>query len=374
MRVALVHDWLTGTRGGERVLEALVGLFPDGEIFTLVHVPGSVPPAIEARPIQTSFLQRLPGAGRWYRYGLPLFPRAVESLDLSGFDLVVSSSHAVAKGARPSAGRPHLCYCHTPMRYVWDAYSDYFGPGRAPAWVRLAAPHVARRLRRWDLTTADRVDRFVANSEHVRRRIQRCYGREAAVVHPPVDLDRFRPGPRREDFYLVVSALVPYKRIDLAVRAFNRLERRLVVVGTGPGFSGLRRLAGRTVEVTGRLPDEEVARLMGRCRAFIMPQEEDFGITSVEAQAAGAPVIAYGRGGALETVVATGPRPTGAFFEPQTVRALAEAVERFEGLAFRAEDLEANARRFGKEAFRAGIRSQVNALLSANRQGGARVS
>lgn len=371
MRVAIVHDWLTGTRGGERVLSALLELFPEAEIFTLLHVPGSVDPAIEARPIHTSFIQKFPRAARRYRYYLPLFPAAVERFDLRGFELVISSSHSVAKGVRIPPGAAHLCYCHTPMRYVWDAYGDYFGPGRAPAWIRAAAPLVARRLRRWDRDTASRVERFVANSGHVRHRIRRCYDRDAAVVHPPVDVERFRPTTaEREDFYLIVTALVPYKRVDLAVEAFTRLRRPLVVVGSGPELARLRRAGAASphVRFTGRLSDPEVADLMGRCRAFVMPQEEDFGIAAVEAQAAGAPVIAFGRGGALETVVggsgAEGEGATGVFFPDQTPEALADAVLGFESLGFDADRLRENARRFTKDVFFEGIRTEVGALLA----------
>lgn len=370
MRVAIVHDWLTGMRGGERVLEELLQIWPDAELFVLLHRPGSVSRAIEGRPIHTSFIQRVPGATRWYRYCLPLFPAAAEALDLTGFDLVVSSSHCVAKGVLPPVGAPHLCYCHTPMRYVWDAYTDYFGPGRAPWWVRRVAPPVARRLRRWDRGTAHRVDRFVANSRHVGDRIRRFYGRKAGVVHPPVQLERFSPGPTREDLYLVVSALVPYKRVDLAVEAFNRMGRRLLVVGDGPEYRRLRRLAGPTVELAGRATDQEVADLMARCRAFVMPQEEDFGITAVEAQASGAPVIAYGRGGALETVRGGPAAPTGVFFSPQTPEALVRAVAGREARSFREEDAVANARRFSPEAFRAGIRRELEALLRTFRPEG----
>ena len=232
-RVALVHDWLTGMRGGERVLDALLELFPQAEIFTLIHRPGSVSPRIESRTIHTSFVDDLPFARGPYRYFLPLFPRAVESFDLAGFDLVISSSHCVAKGARPPLGVPHVCYCHTPMRYLWDQYDDYFGPGKASRIVRAAVAAIAPGLRRWDVASADPVDRFIANSACVRDRINRHYGRTATVVHPPVDVERFGPAASREDFYLVLGALVPYKRVDLAVEAFNRLGRRLVIAGEG---------------------------------------------------------------------------------------------------------------------------------------------
>src|SRR5690606_21256241 len=282
MRVALVHDWLTGMRGGERVLEALIRLWPDAEIFTLLHLRGSVSPLIEERPIHTSFIDRLPGASKRYRNLLPLFPAAIERFDLRGFDLVVSSSHCVAKGVRP-AGAPHLCYCHTPMRYVWDLYDDYFGRGRAALPVRMAMPPIAAWLRRWDRRTASRVDTFVAHSAFIRERIRRCYGRDAVLVHPPVAAERLRHARPRQHFYLIVSALVPYKRIELAIAAFNRLGRPLVIAGSGPELERLRRMARPNVRFTGWLPDDEIADLYERCRAFIFPGVEDFGITAVEA-------------------------------------------------------------------------------------------
>ncbi|HEX7091721.1 MAG TPA: glycosyltransferase [Longimicrobiales bacterium] len=376
MRVALVHDWLTGMRGGERVLEELIGLWPDAEIFTLLHVPGSVSPVIESRPIHASFIGRLPGVARRYRSLLPLFPAAIERFDLRGFDLVVSSSHCVAKGVRPP-GAPHVCYCHTPMRYVWDLYDDYFGPGRAALPVRLLMPAVAAWLRRWDRRTAARVDTFIANSAHVRERIRRCYGRDAIVVHPPVDVERFRPAATREDFYLIVSALVPYKRVDLAIEAFNRLGRPLVIAGTGPELGRLRRIARPNIRFAGWLPDEEIADLYARCRAFIFPGIEDFGITAVEAQAAGAPVIAYGAGGALETVIGWDGRradATGVFFDEATPEALAAAVERADRAPFDPAALRASAERFSPHAFRQGMLDVVERLVSVDGDGAARVA
>jgi glycosyltransferase involved in cell wall biosynthesis len=365
-RVAIVHDWLTGMRGGEKVLEGLLELFPRAEIFTLLHVPGSVSPAIESRTIHTSFVQRLPGVERRYRSYLPLFPTAVERFDLRGFDLVLSSSHCVAKGARADA--PHLSYCHTPMRYVWDQFGAYFGPGRAPLPTRMAARAFAPGLRSWDQRTAARVHRFVANSEHVRERIHRCYGRDATVVYPPVELERFQPAVAREDFYLVVSALAPYKRVDLAIEALRALGRPLVVVGSGPESERLRALArGADVRFTGWASDDEVALLLGRCRALLLPGVEDFGITPVEAQAAGAPVIAYGDGGALETVIKpdeNGNGGTGVFFHDLTPKCLARAVERFESLRFEPAVLLANARRFSRERFLREMRLAIADVLA----------
>lgn len=364
MRVALVHDWLTGMRGGERVLEALVELFPDAPVHTLVHRAGSTSPTIERREIRTSFLQRVPGAKGGYRWFLPLLPKAVESLDVHGADLVVSSSHAVAKGV-PTGSTPHLCYCHTPMRYVWDQYEEYFGPGRTSRPVRWAARGVTPFLRRWDAGSAAGVDAFVANSAHVRERIRRIYRREARVVHPPVDVGRFRPSARREDVYLVVSALVAYKRIDRAVDACTRLGRRLVVVGEGPELSGLRRRAGPSVTFAGRVTDEEVADLMGGCRALILPGVEDFGIAVVEARAAGAPVIALARGGALETVTDLRQDPeggSGLLVEEPSVEAFCAAIEALEAADPDPAAVRDGVDRFGKGRFFAEMAREVERL------------
>ncbi len=372
MRVALVHDWLTGMRGGERVLEALLELHPDAELFTLLHVPGSVSPLIEDRPIHTSFLQRVPGVSSVYRYLLPLFPRAVESLDLRGFDLVVSSSHCVAKGVCVPAGTPHICYCHTPMRYIWDQYPAYFGPGRASWPVRSAMRWVAPRLRAWDVRTAARVTRFVANSHHVAERIGRHFGREAAVVHPPVELARFAPGPEREGFYLVLGSPAPYKRVDLAIEACAHLGRPLVLAGYSTGMGAAPgELSGRlppNVTVRGYLTDDDVSDVLGRARALLLPGLEDFGIAVVEALASGTPVIAFGEGGVLDTVrplggdCGEGP-PTGVFFHEPSVDALANAIERFEGHAFDRAALVAAARPFGRERFLAQMREIERAVL-----------
>ena len=369
MRVAIVHDWLTGTRGGERVLEGMLDVFPDAEIFTLFHRRGSVSARIEARPIHTSFLQ--PFAGESYRRLLPLFPLALEQLRPRGCDLVLSSSHCVAKSVR-AQGAPHLCYCHTPMRYAWGELDAYLTGRRA--LLRLPAAPLAAALRRWDSATASRVDAFVANSANVRERVRRCYGRQAAVVHPPVELARFGAPRQPEDFYLVLGALVPYKRVDLAIAACARLRRRLVIAGDGPELTRLRRLAGGHVTFLGRVPDDEAALLLARCRALLFPGADDFGITPVEAHAAGAPLIARGAGGALETV--SGPlvtragfvRPargpaTGVLFEAGHADALAAAIRHFETLRFDEGVLRASAARFGVERFRAALQGEVDRLL-----------
>jgi glycosyltransferase involved in cell wall biosynthesis len=349
-------------------LEALVGLFPQSEIFTLLHRPGRVGDIIERVPVHTSFIDRLPLAHTHYRYYLPLFPRAIERFDLTGYDLVISTSHCVAKGAIPQEGAHHLCYCFTPMRYVWDMQDAYFARARLP--VSLAVKTVAGRLRRWDVTACNRVDAFVACSHHIRRKIERFYGREASVVYPPVAVERFRWNLPREEFYLIVSALVPYKRIDIAIDAFNRLQQQLIVVGEGTEDKWLRRMARRNITFTGRLKDQEVADLMARCRALVFPGQEEFGITAVEAQAAGAPVIAYAAGGVTESVKMFGAvhesgdtAATGVSFHPQTPEALLEAVRRFGTLDFDARLLRENAERFATENFTRRIRRVVDELL-----------
>ena len=368
-RVALVHDWLTGMRGGERCLEVLCELFPDAPLFTLLHVPGTVSPAIERRRIVTSFVQRMPQAAARYRYYLPVFPLAISRFDLSGYDLVVSMSHCVAKGGRVAPGALHLCYCFSPMRYLWDLSSDYFGPGHGLA-ARTLGPPLAAALRHWDRQTTG-VSRFVAISHHIADRIQRAYDRSSDVIYPPVDVQRFEVSDTVDDYYLVVGALVPYKRIDLAVAAANRLGRRLVIVGTGPEDARLRALAGPTVSFLGWRSDDEIARLYARCRALIFPAVEDFGITPLEAAAAGRPTIALARGGALETMVGldAAEAPTAVFFEEQSVEALTEAIARFEHAAdrFEAKALRARAESFDRPVFKQKLGEYITARWNAHR-------
>ena len=356
-RVALVHDWLTGMRGGERCLEVFCELFPDADLFTLLHVPGSVSPVIERRRIVTSFLQRLPDVAARYRYYLPLFPAAMARFDFSGYDLVLSSSHAVAKAARKASGATHVCYCFTPMRYIWDLYDDYFGRG-APLALRTVMPPVAAALRRWDRRTSARVDRFIGISRFVAERIRRVWSRDADVIYPPVDVARFTIAPEPDDFYLVVSALVPYKRVDLAVAAATRMNRRLLVVGSGPERRRLATLAGPGVEFLGWRDDREVAALYARCRAVLFPSLDDFGIVPLEAMASGRPVVAFGAGGARETVIGlegtAEATPTGVFFDVQSVDALAQAMATAEANLSRFEPkaLRARAEAFDRPRFR----------------------
>lgn len=373
MRVALIHDWLTGLRGGERVLDELLRVWPDADVFTLVHVPGATTPRIDARVRATSFLQPLPGAGRHWRKLLPLYPFAARRLHVRDYDLAVSVHHAVAKAARIDAATPHLCYCLTPMRYIWDQAPAYLGRGPR----RLAAAPLVAALRRFDRSTANptQVTRFVAISHAVADRVRRHYGRAAGVLAPPVDVERFQPDDRApDDYYLLVTAFVPYKRDDLAIEAFAQLGRRLVVVGDGPGRAALERRAPRHVEFTGRLPDAELPALFARCRALVQPQEEDFGLTAVEVQAAGRPVVAFGRGGAVDSVLPlVGPpdaahRATGVFFDEQTPEALLRALHRFEAAEpfFDAKAVRSHAERFSAPRFRSEIEREATRLLEAH--------
>jgi glycosyltransferase involved in cell wall biosynthesis len=362
-RVALVHDWLTGLRGGERVLEQLCQLFPAADIFTLVHVPGSVGAIIESHRITTSFLDRLPLAHSHYRRYLPLFPRAIESLDLSGHELVVSTSHAVAKGCIPAAGATHVTYVHTPMRYVWDQFDAYFGPGRAGLVTRLAARAVAPFLRSWDVRSTARANGIIANSKFVAERIRRFWNREAdAVVYPPVDTHRFVPAAEGPDEYaLIVSALVPYKRVEVAVSAFSRLKRPLWIAGDGPEMGRLRSLAGPSVRFLGAVALDELPRLYARARFFVLPGEEDFGIAPVEAQSAGRPVLALGRGGALETVVEG---QTGVFFSEPTVESLLRGIAAIDELRVDPPAIREHASRFAASRFAPEVKREIDRILA----------
>ncbi len=372
VRVALVHDWLTGMRGGEKVLEVFCELLPQADLFTLLHVPGSVSAVIEDRRITTAGrIQRLPAARRLYRWALPFMPGAIESFDLAGYDVVLSSSHCVAKGARAGDGALTVCYCHTPMRYMWDRFDDYFAARPWP--VRRLIGGQRARLQGWDRRTAGRVDRWIANSTEVRRRLQRHYGvaeAEVAVIAPPVDVARFATDPPPPSGFasgaydLVLSALVPYKRIDLAVVAAVHAGRHLVVAGRGGEGARLQRLAAGTdgpgrVTFLGAVDDATVTALYVHARSFVFPGLEDFGITPLEATAAGTPVVAYRAGGALDTVREG---LNGIFFDQQSVQALAAALQdpRLDG-AWDREAMQRHAAGFGRDRFA----GQVAAHLAA---------
>jgi glycosyltransferase involved in cell wall biosynthesis len=374
MRVALVHDWLTGMRGGEKVLEVFCELFPEATIFTLVHVRGSVSEKIEALPIRTSFLQNLPLISKKYRSYLPLFPGAIEKFDLKGYDLVLSSSHCVAKGVIPDTEALHICYCHTPMRYVWTMYEEYFGDDRVTGLKRWLIPHIAGYLRMWDSGSCSRVDRFVANSHNVRKRIERYYGRTAEVIYPPVETDGTYLSESDEGYYLVVSAFAPYKRVDLVVEAFNRLDRRLVVIGSGQDEKRLKKAAGGNTSFLGWVDRKDLIRHYAGCRALVFPGEEDLGIVPIEAQCFGKPVIAYGAGGVIETVrgvsvgkgieSASDRPPTGLFFDRQTPEALIGAIDAFESMTFDREAIRNHALSFEREAFKRRIAALIDDELS----------
>lgn len=360
MKVAIVHYWFVGMRGGEKVVEALCGMFPDADIFTHVYRPEAVSETIRSHRVVTSFISRLPASARLYKRYLPLMPLALEQLDLRGYDLVISSESGPAKGVIPPPSARHLCYCHSPMRYLWNMFHDY--RGEAGRVTRLMMPPLAHYLRLWDTISASRVDRYIANSQAVSARIRRYYGREAAVVWPPVAVDAFAPVPagERGDYMLMVGELVSYKRPQLAVEAFNRMRRNLVVIGGGEMLGRIRRLAGPTVTVLGPQPFEMLRHHYARCQALVFPGEEDFGIVPVEAMASGRPVIAYGSGGATETVV---PNLSGVLFDEQDVEALIEAVENFRACDFDPAVIAAHARMFSRDAFVAAMRQQIADLM-----------
>ncbi|QDU23642.1 glycosyltransferase [Urbifossiella limnaea] len=364
-RVVLVHDWLTGLRGGEKCLEPLARRWPDARLLTLLHKRGSVPPAIEQLRISPSRLNRLPRVDRYYRYLLPLMPFAA-GWKVTDADLVVSLSHCVAKSARPPAGVPHVCYCFTPMRYAWHMQGSYFrAAGLAGKLKAAAVDALMGRIRRWDRRTADRVTHFVAISRTVQTRIRECYGRDSVVIYPPVDTDYYTPAPvPREDFYLVVSALAPYKRFDLAIEACATLGKKLVVIGSGQDAKKLQAKAAPGITFLGWQADDVIRDHLRRAKALLFPGEEDFGIVPLEAQACGCPVIAFGRGGATETVRAGGPDPTGVLFDEQTADALAAAIETFEGNADRFDPRAArrNALLFRKDRFEAELFGYLDAL------------
>ncbi len=366
IRVALVHDWLTGMRGGERVLETFCRIFPRAGIYTLFHARGSVSPLIESHPIHTSWLQRLPGAARHYRSFLPLFPAAIEGFDLDDADLIVSTSHCAAKAVVRTGRARHLCYCHTPMRYAWDQFDAYFGPARVGRVRSAAYRQVMAWLARWDRATGPRVDQFVANSHHVAGRIARYYNRPSTVLYPPVDTAFYTPGGgQRGRYFLVVSALVPYKRLDVAIEAANQLSARMRIVGTGPERDRLSRLAGPTVEFLGAVSNEALRDEYRGATAVVLPAEEDFGMAPVEALACGTPVVALARGGATESVTDD---VTGILVPEATADAFAAGLSRAASKAWDPAALRAAAERFGADRFEARCRSLIRELLASEQE------
>ena len=364
-KVAIVHDWLTGMRGGEKVLEAICELYPEAPVYTLVQVPGSVSARIERHRIKRSLVQRLPRAGDLYRQYLPLFPTMVELFDLDRYDLVISSSHCAVKSVIPSGAATHVFYCHSPMRYAWDQFSSYFGPAQVGKLRSRMLRPVLARLARWDAATAGRVDRFLANSQYVAGRIRRYYNRRSTVVYPPVDTTFFRPpaapAPSPVPAYLIVSALVPYKRVDVAIEACRQLGARLRIVGRGPEEARLRLAADSNVEFMGWCSDEDIRDLYSQATAVLLPGTEDFGMVPVEAQACGTPVVAYGEGGACETVVHG---ETGVLVREDSAAAFADGLDRVRSTRFDRSVIRANAERFSRARFMSRFQAAVASAVA----------
>jgi glycosyltransferase involved in cell wall biosynthesis len=367
LRVALVHDWLTGMRGGEKCLEPACERWPDASLFTLLYQPGKVSPAIERLKPRASLLNRFPGWPKYYRYLLPLMPMAARWPIPKDTQLVLSFSHCVAKAAKPPKGVPHVCYCFTPMRYAWHMRESYFRNRVKAAALDL----FLKRLRNWDRATSNRVTHFIAISKTIQERIRECYNRESVVIYPPVDTEFYTPADvPREDFYLVISALAPYKRFDLAVEACSKLGRKLVVIGTGQEAAKLKALAGPTVQFLGWQSDDAIRDHLRRCTAVLFPAEEDFGIVPVEAQACGTPVIAFGKGGGAETII---DNETGLLFREQSVESVIDAIERFERTkdGFDPAAARRNAEPFGKARYERELFGYVDGVLkSGGIQGG----
>ena len=407
MRVALVHDWLTGMRGGERCLEVFCELFPEAPLYTLIYRKGSVSPAISRQTIVPSFLDSFPFVQTYYRNLLPIFPRAIQSIDLQEVDLVLSSSHCVAKGIPVPQGGCHISYIHAPMRYVWDSYEDYFGDQARFSLGKVGMGVFRRRLQDWDVMSSRGVHAFIANSWNVAEKVFRLYGRNACVIHPPVDWEAFRASHENEGFYLMVTALAPYKKVELAIHAANSLNLPLTIVGQGPEEKRLRGIAGPSVRFLGWLSDQEIRELYGKCRAILFPGEEDFGIVPLEAMACGKAVIAYGKGGVLESVtplnpppdsrlnpgafLQEGPKPgekgsfspevflspsknqaiSGVFFYEQSVEALIEAIRLFEqrSTSFSPDEIRKGVEKFDRSSFQGSVKETVEKVYRDFQEG-----
>lgn len=354
-KVAIIHDWLVNYGGAERVVEAFLEIYPDADIYTLVYDEEKMDGIFKKEKVKTTFIQKIPKATKIYTKLLPLMPYAFEELDLSGYDLVISSSSCCSKGVITGPNTKHIAYIHSPMRYAWDLYHDY--KKRSGKLTKLFMSMFMKSLREWDYTSSQRIDVLIANSNYVAKRINKFWNRECKVTYPPVDIDRLSPnGKEPEDFYVVFSRFVPYKRIDLAIEACKKLNRKLVVIGDGEQREYLKSLADDNITFTGRISDEEVKDYLQRCKAMIFSAEEDFGIVPLEAQACGRPVIAYGKGGALETVV---DGVTGVFFGEQELSSVIRAIEKFETLNLNTEEIYNHAMKFGEERFREEIKKII---------------
>lgn len=368
MKVAIIHDWLVTWGGSEQVLGQIVQLYPDSDIYALIDFfPEAERDFILNKKVTTSFIQRLPFAKKKYRSYLPLMPLAIEQFDLSEYDLIISSSHAVAKGVLTNSSQIHICYCHTPMRYIWDLQNQYLKWRKLNKGIKgLITKTILHYVRIWDLSTTNRVDHFITSSHYIARRIKKIYGRDSTVIYPPVDIEKYHIGNIKEDFYLTASRMVPYKRIDLIVEAFSEMSgKRLIVIGDGPEFKNVKRKAKKNIELLGYQKDNILKEYLQKAKAFVFAAEEDFGILPVEAQACGTPVIAFGRGGVLETVVED---KTGIFFKEQTAKSLIEAINIFEKKQdmFKPDEIRKNVARFSTDRFRKEFRDFIEKVIQIN--------
>ena len=359
MKIAIIHYWLVGMRGGEKVLESLCEIYPQADIFTHVYDPENISDVINKHKINTTFINKLPLAKRIYQAYLPLMPLALEQLDLRDYDLIISSESGPAKGVIPPPDAIHISYVHTPMRYIWDMYPDY--RKSAGLFKKYLMPPIIHYLRLWDVTTASRVDAFVANSNFVKKRLARYYHRDAVVIPPPVDVNQFKPGNKIDDFYLMVGELVRYKKTDIAIKAFNEMDKKLIIIGDGEQMSELKSLAKSNIVLKGHQPFAEVKAHFASCKALIFPGIEDFGIVPVEAMASGRPVIAFAKGGVMDTIREG---VSGVFFQEQTPDSLIKAVERFEqGIdSFNTKQIRLHAEQFSKEVFKKNIQKFINGV------------
>ncbi|MGQ9570525.1 MAG: glycosyltransferase family 4 protein [Thermodesulfovibrionales bacterium] len=368
MKVAIIHDWLVTWGGSEQVLGQIVQLYPDADIYALIDFfPEAERDFILNKKVTTSFIQRLPFARKKYRTYLPLMPLAIEQFDLSEYDLIISNSHAVAKGVLTNSSQIHISYCYTPMRYAWDLQNQYLKGNKLNKGIKgIITKTILHYMRIWDLSTANRIDHFITLSHYIARRIKKIYGRDSTVIYPPVDIEKYHIGNIKEDFYLTASRMVPYKRIDLIVEAFSEMSgKRLIVIGDGPEFNNIKRKAKKNVELLGYQKDNILKEYLQKARAFVFAAEEDFGILPVEAQACGTPVIAFGRGGVLETVVED---KTGIFFKEQTAKSLIEAINIFEKKQdmFKPDEIRKNAVKFSIDRFRKEFREFIEKVLQIN--------